>query len=161
MADSCYITTHEEFCSLSPATLGQAAELEGNKPGQLIAMLTAMSCVIDSQMAQRGDVPFLAPFPHQVRIWLADLVTPRFYEALEFRPTDEIQIRILEREKNASEMIARAGHPRDGLVILPLQRGSAMNQPREEVTFAMSDVDPYAQKWRQHDAVIAARRFNR
>lgn len=156
---SLYIATHQEFLNLSPATALQVDELEERKPGQLMAMLEAMSCVMDSQLAQRGDVPFVAPFPRQIQIWLADLVTPRFFEALEFRPTDEIQLRILERERNASEMVTKAGHPRDGLVILPLQRTSAtMNQPREEVTLAFSESDPYASRQRQMEAVLISRR---
>lgn len=157
MADSCYIADATEFCSLSPVTEAEVADLELAKPGQLLAMLTAMSCVIDSKMAQRGDVPFVAPYPHQVKIWLADLVTPRFYEAAKIRPTDESQERILRRELDAIDMIAKAGHPRDGLIILPLQRGAALNQPKAAVTFAQTDVDPYAFRYRQMRAVLAAR----
>jgi len=152
-----YLQTIDEFCSLSPFSRDQAAELEAREKGQLMELAATLTGVINAMLGQRGDVPFLEPYPDPVRIWLADLMTPRAFEAHGTRPSDETQQSITARELAAMDMLRNAGDAKIGTTILPLQNGSKTKQAFSQVTLAYSEVNPYTGKHRRHELIRSGR----
>jgi hypothetical protein len=145
-----YLADDAEFCSLSPFSEAQAAELAVTRPGHLMALATALSAGIDARLTKRGDVPFTSPYPLKVKMWVADLLTPRAYTALGVRPTDEQQVAITETASLANEEIKEAADPVKGLLLLPLQSGAAaQSQANESPTLAYSEQSPFTAKHQQ------------
>lgn len=154
-----YIKSVAEFCSLSPFNEDQAAELEAKRPGFIMAQCSAESSTIDARGVKRGDVPFRDPYPDQVKRWVADLVTPRVFEALGVSPTDEIQARIDNRETRTLELLKEFANPQTSLLLIPLQQGLAPLQANDTVTLAYSEQSPFTSKHTQYDSVRSNRRY--
>ena len=152
-----YLADDAEFCSLSPFSEEQAAELALKRgSGHLMSLSTALSAGIDSRLAKRKDVPFREPYPMKVKLWLADLLTPRAYRSLGVRPTDEQQADIVEAAKAANDEIKEAADTVNGLLVLPIQDPvTSINNmgADEQPTLAYSEQSPFTSKHLQLQAV--------
>lgn len=154
-----YLASVQEFCDRSPFGEDLAAELEAKRPGWLMRVSEALSAGIDARLTKRGDVPFSAPYPEIVKMWVADLLTPRAYTALGTRPTDEQQAEIIAASMRADAQIVEAADPVKGLLILPRAQGSTDEQATQPATIAYSEQSPFTWKHRQWDAVASRRRY--
>ena len=156
-----YLASITEFCDRSPFDEDLAAELEAKRPGWLMKVSAAISAGIDARLIKRGDVPFSEPYPELVKLWVADLLTPRAYLALGVRATDEQQADITAAAKRAYEQILEAADPVKGLLLLPRVQGAtaADTQATEPATLAYSEQSPYTWKHRQFDSVNGNRRY--
>jgi hypothetical protein len=156
-----YLETIAEFCSLSPFSEVQAAELEAKRPGHLMSMLVACSGRIDSRGIKRGDVPFQKPYPDVVKQWVADLVTPRAYRSLGVRPTDEQMEDIKEAAKDATADLELFSDPQKSLILLPLRQTDLKkdSQATQPATLATSEASPYTWRHKQGDRVRGDRRY--
>jgi hypothetical protein len=154
-----YLASIQEFCDRSPFDEAQAEELELKRPGWLMRVSEALSNGIDARLIKRGDVPFRAPYPEVVKLWVADLLTPRAYAAHGTRPSDEQQAAIAAAATLADSQIAEAADPVRGLFILPLQQGSTAVQATEPATSCYSEQSPFTWKHKQMDAVARNRRY--
>ena len=150
---------NKEFTIRSAFGDDLASELEAKRPGFLMQLATALSAGIDSRLIKRGDVPFTAPYPEVVKQWVADLLTPRAFQALGVRPTDETQADITEQARRAEAEIREASDPVTGCIVLPIQQGSATIQATEPATSVYSEQSPFTWKHRQMDAVANNRRY--
>lgn len=148
-----------EFTLRSAFNEDQSAELEAKRPGFLMTLATALSAGIDARLIKRGDVPFAEPYPEKVKQWVADLLTPRAFQALGVRATDEIQAEIAQQAKDADAEIREAADPVNGCLILPLTQGSTTVQATEPATSVYSEQSPFTWKHRQYDAVALNRRY--
>lgn len=154
-----YLASIQEFCDRSPFDEAQAEELELKRPGWLMRVSEALSAGIDARLIKRGDVPFAEPYPEVVKMWVADLLTPRAYAAHGTRPTDEQQAAIAAAAAKADAQIAEAADPVKGLLILPKRQGSAEEQATQPQTLAYSEQSPFTWKHKQYDAVALNRRY--
>ena len=96
-------------------------ELEVAEPGWLLRRLTVVSAEIDRQLALRYAVPFTAPAPTIIELWLVDLVTPFAYLKRGTNPSDEAYLALQARADKVSEEIAQAANAETGLFQLPLR----------------------------------------
>jgi hypothetical protein len=154
-----YLASNAEFTARSPFNEVQAAELEAIRPGWLMSVSLALSASIDARLIKRGDVPFVTPFPELVKLWVADLLTPRAYLALGVRADDEQQQAIADAAKRADAQILEAADPVKGLLVLPLTQGSASVQATQPRTLAYTEQSPYTWRHRQYDLVASRRRY--
>lgn len=154
-----YLASVQEFCDRSPFDEDLAAELEAKRSGWLMRVSEALSAGIDARLIKRGDVPFSEPYPEIVKMWVADLLTPRAYTALGTRPTDEQQAEIIAAAMRADAQITEAANPVTGLLVLPRAQGSADEQATQPQTLASSEQSPFSWKHRQWDAVASRRRY--
>jgi hypothetical protein len=157
MAD--YLTSTQEFCDRSVLNETEAAELEAKRPGWLARQRTIVSAYVDSRLAVRGDVPFMGAIPEAVKCAVADLITPRAFDALGYTPSDERQAGIGKREDAALLYLAEAADPVKGLVVLPKQQGLPELQPTSPTTNVYSEQSPFTSKHRQFDSVRSDRRY--
>lgn len=148
-----------EFTMRSAFNEDQSAELEAKRPGFLMTLATALSAGIDARLVKRGDVPFSQPYPEKVKQWVADLLTPRAFQALGVRATDEIQAEIAEQARAADAEIREAADPVNGCLVLPLTQGSTTLQATQPATTGYAEQSPYTWKHRQMDAVRLNRRY--
>jgi hypothetical protein len=96
-------------------------EIEARQPGWVDAQLETWSRWMDSRLAKRYAVPFLDPIPETVKVWLAQVVTPRAFLRRGVVPTDEQQAMIFAELKSAEEQIKEAADSNEGLFDLPIK----------------------------------------
>ncbi len=82
-----YLLNVGEFTARSSFNEQFAEELEVKRPGWLLTLSTALSAGIDARLVTRADLQsnggsFLPPFPETVKLWVADLLTIRAWDAL-------------------------------------------------------------------------------
>jgi len=155
-----YLETIQEFTDLSCFSEAEARQLELKRPGWLMKNARAISeGEIDTRLTKRGDVPFTKPYPSLVKLWVADLLTPRAYRALGVRPTDEQQISIDKAAERADAAIRDAADPVKGLRVLPLRQGATQEQATEPATYAYSEQSPFTSRHTQFDAVRDNKRY--
>lgn len=150
---------NSEFALLSPFNEDQCAELEAKRPGHLMALAGAISAGVDSRLGRRFSTPFQKPYPLKVKMWVADLLTPRAFMALGIRATDDQQKDITEAMKLAIEELASAASAPENLFELPLVEGGANGASELEQTLAYSEQSPFTSKHLQFDAVKDNRRY--
>jgi hypothetical protein len=141
------------FVALSPFNEDQAAELEAKRPGHLMALAEALSAGVDSRLKKNFGVPFVKPYPLKVKMWVADLLTPRAFRSLGIRPTDEQQQDITDAAKLANDEIKEAADAKDNLFELPSFQGGAASLQENDATLCYSEQSPFTSKHRQFDLV--------
>lgn len=150
-----YLTSNVEFCGLSPFNEDQAAELEASRPGHLMALSAAISSGVDARLRKRYKVPFGNPAPTncplKIKMWVADLLTPRAYLSLGVRPSDEQQEAIIAAAKLADSEIKEAADAKEGLFELPLLEGLTASAIDESIPLAYSEQSVFTSKHAQFE----------
>lgn len=100
----------------------QVQELESRYPNFVKTQLTVISGRIDSRLrVRRYAVPFEAPYPPTVRLWLNDLATLRCYLRMGVKPTDEQFSEIKNLADVAEAQITEAADAVNGKFDLPMR----------------------------------------
>lgn len=160
MANS-YLATIAEFTDRSPFGEDYAERLEQTRPGLLMKLAASVSAEIDVRIGKRYVRPIPNP-PEIVKLWAADLLTPRAYEALGVRPTDEQQQSISDRAKFVYECLKEAADAVQGMFDLPLSDTDGSSGIVDPVTLAYSEASPFTAKHRQtEDAEMEVQRYGR
>lgn len=118
-------------------------DLEARYPGWLANQLSIASTWIDARLAKRYAVPFAAPYPLAVRMWLAQLVTPRAYHKRGIDALDQQIVDIKDDEKTAKDEIAEAANSETGLFDLPLRDDTSESGIVRGGPFGYSEQSPY------------------
>lgn len=145
--------TDEEFrvCTKMPPEDLDALELR--RPGFIRARLLMRSAEINGRLAKRYAVPFAAPYPEIVTLWLTGIVTLDGYEALGFSPASEQDGRIVEGAKSAWDALKEAADSEEGLYDLPLRANTSASGIERGGPLAYSEAGPYDWMARQSEAV--------
>lgn len=114
-----YLTV-EEFKLLTVAPADFIDDVELAQVGWLGAQLSAHSARINAQLRKRYAVPFATPYPEQVQLWLAQIVTEALLLRRGVDSQDEQYSSIAEMAARAREEIKEAANSQDGLWDLPL-----------------------------------------
>lgn len=118
------------------------------------ARLVALSSEMNALLGKRYEVPFGAPAPAIVKVWLADMVTPEIYDKRGWDVEDAQATRIVGKADKARAEIEKAADEVAGLYELPLRQDTAgegigpLEGPR-----AYSEASPYDWLDRQREAV--------
>ena len=147
------------FATLSPFDEDRCAELEAKRPGHLMALAEALSAGVDARLRKNFVTPFTKPYPLKVKMWVADLLTPRAYLSLGVKPSDDEQVSIIEAGKLANAEIKEAADAKENLFQLPNFQGSSDSIGEEPPTLAYSEQSPFTSKHVQFDAVKDNRRY--
>lgn len=97
-------------------------EVETVSPGFTLAQLEYFSAWLDVQLAKRYAVPFVAPFPAVVEMWVVRVVTPRIWSKRGVNATDEQWQAVAKDDTDARAEIALAANGEVGLYDLPLRQ---------------------------------------
>lgn len=119
-------------------------ELEVNYPGFLTVQLASYSSIIDARLAKRYATPFSAPYPEQVKKWLAALVAPEVYRRNGYDPSDQ-QSALLESDRSeAFAQLRESADAVDGMFELPVRSDipSSDGVSRGRI-LSSSDATPY------------------
>jgi len=154
---SSYLTA-AQFVTLSPFSELQANELEAKRPGHLQAICDLGSAEVDARLGKRYQRPIPNP-PLIVLGWVADIVTPRAYEALGIRPSDEQMADIFNRATSVYMALKEAADAVTGLYDLPLAADNDATGIVAPTTVSYSEHSPFTWRHRQYDAVSRNRRY--
>jgi len=160
-----YLGSWKAFCLRSAFNEQMAEELESKRPGHIAALDEMCSRFVDARLRKRvsyAGPPYAIPFsdpPEIVKQWVADLLTPRAFDSLGRRPSDEIQASIVEREKLARSDLEEAADSQMNKFDLPLSptdNDTAFTQPAPLMAAQQS---PFTAKHLQYDRVKGNRRY--
>ena len=157
MANS-YLTSVKEFTDRSPFGEDLAERLDQSRPGLLLKLASSISAEMDVRLGKKYLRPIPNP-PEIVKLWAADLLTPRAYEALGVRPTDEQQEQITARATQVYAFLKEAADSENGLLDLPLSATISTSGIQEPTILSQSEQSPYTWRHKQFDAVNGSRRY--
>jgi hypothetical protein len=118
--------------------------IEQGSAGWTLAQLEAESGKLDTRLAKRYAVPFDAPTPLIVELWITKIVTLSAYIKRGFDPTDrQAQMYVAARDEAVAE-IKEAADAVDGLFDLPLRADTVASGISKGFPRAYSEQSPYA-----------------
>lgn len=126
------------------------ARLEERRPGYLERTLELRSAEINAQLTKRYAVPFAAPVPEIVILWLVRIVTMDAYLALGFAPSS-VDEEIVKASVEAKGQIVEASKSETGLYELPLRADTTAEGVSKGGPVVLYETSPYAWMWRQYD----------
>jgi hypothetical protein len=137
-----YLTT-STYLNFTVLPAEYHAEVEARYPGWIAEQIGIWGEVIDSRLRKRYAVPFAAPIPVAVQMWLARLLDVRLLLKRGVDPTDA---QFVELNRSATDVMAELKEAADsntGLYDLPLtaQGGTAILRQQP---LGFSNAGPYA-----------------
>ena len=156
--DNSYLASNQEFTDRSPFGKDLSDRLEQSRPGLQMKLAASVSAEMDARLGKRYLRPIPNP-PEIVKLWAADLLTPRAYEALGVRPTDEQQEQINARAAQVYEFLKEAANSETGLFDLPLSATDQSSGIQAPTILSYSEHSPYTWRHKQADYVRGNRRY--
>jgi hypothetical protein len=139
---SAYLTT-AEFKTYTVMPAVDVDALEAAAPNWLANQLLSASVHLDARLRKRYAVPFAAPVPEIVKMWVTRVVTLRAYLR---RGVDASDLQFAEIKADADTAVAEVKEAADaaaGLFDLPLRADSTASAITAPSPLAYSESSPY------------------
>lgn len=117
--------------------------LQNRDADWLQTCLNDWSTWINGKLRKRYAVPFAAPVPTIILVWLTRLVTPEAYLKLGVQPTDEQTKSILDRADETRDEIDEAADAQNGKFELPLIGDTADASVSKGGPLSYTEQSPY------------------
>jgi hypothetical protein len=117
--------------------------LQNRDADWLQTRLNDESAWLDGKLRKRYAVPFAAPVPPLVMLWISRLVTPDAYMKLGVRQTDEQFKALLDRATETRDEIDEAADGQNGKFELPLRADTTANGISKGGPKVYSEQSPY------------------
>jgi hypothetical protein len=146
-----YLSTNEfKLRTIMPQA--DVDNLEALEPGYLTATIADWSSWIDGRLRKRYAVPFVAPYPPILLLWLTKLVTRDAYAKRGYNPQSEMDKNaIVEMADKVEAEVKEAADSKDGLFDLPLSTSSNASGVSAGGPLGYSERSPYVWQTNQRD----------
>lgn len=111
--------TIDEFKLRTIMPSAQIDRIESRHPGWLAQAFASSSRWIDARLAKRYRVPFRAPYPEQVKSWVARMVTASAYLSHGVPASDQQLALVISDKDKAEQEALEAANGEIGLIDLP------------------------------------------
>lgn len=141
--------TKAEFINITIMPVEFINAIEAKSPGFVDKQLEIYSALIDSRLVKRYGVPFQAPYPLMVTLWLTRIVTHQLWLRRGSDPNDEQYQDVKAAALSSYDELKEAADAQNGLFDLPLRADTNLSGVDRIGPFGYSEQSPYVWATRQ------------